>query len=182
MLQNKKIATQYASVFLAQAIQSGTLTRINSDLSFLHNQFRDHPTLDSLLNNPTIPHVEKRKLLKKICHQGLSPMLWRFLEIIIGQHQIGLLKEILTAFSVAYRDHIGIQSAILTTAVAVPETLIKRLTEEVKKWVPCKEVLLEQQIDPSIIGGYILQIGELKLDKSIKHGLHALQSALSMVL
>ncbi|CAH2559623.1 ATP synthase F1 subunit delta [Cardinium endosymbiont of Oedothorax gibbosus] len=178
MFKKKKIVERYAGVLLAQAIQSGRLKRINSDLSFLQNQFRDHPTLDSLLNNPTIPGSEKRKLLKKICNQGLSPMLWRFLEIIIDQYQIGLLKKILTAFSIAYRNHIGIQSAILTTAVALPEVLIKRLIEEVKKWVACTEVLMEQKIDPSIIGGYILQIGELKLDRSIKHHLHVLQSVL----
>lgn len=178
MLKKKKMVERYASVLLAQAIQSGRLKRINRDLSFLQNQFRDHPTLDALLNNPTIPRSEKRILLKKICNQGLSPMLWRFFEIIIDQYQIGLLKEVLTAFSIAYRNHIGIQSAILTTAVALPEVLIKQLTKEVKKWVSCTEVLMEQKIDPAIIGGYILQIGELKLDRSIKHYLHALQSVL----
>ncbi|WP_342265417.1 ATP synthase F1 subunit delta [Cardinium endosymbiont of Philonthus spinipes] len=178
MLQKKKIAERYASVLLAQAIQSGRLQPINSDLSFLHHQFTAYPLLDGLLNNPTIPHSEKRTLLKKICNQGLNPLVWRFLEIIIDQHQIGFLKEILTAFSTAYHSHIGLQSATVTTAVALPEALIQRLVEEVKQWVPCKEVLLKQQIDPSIIGGYILQIGDLKLDKSIKHGLQALQNAL----
>ncbi|WP_419241265.1 ATP synthase F1 subunit delta [Cardinium endosymbiont of Nabis limbatus] len=178
MFKKKKIAARYANVFLAQVIQSGSLKTIHSDLSFLQDQFKRYPTLDDLLNNPTLPRSEKQKLLKEICHQGLSLMVWRFIEIIIDQHQIGLLKEILTAFSIAYRNHLGIQSAILTTAVALPEALIKKLREEVKKWVPCKEVVLEQQIDPSIIGGYILQMGGLKLDKSIKHDLHTLQSAL----
>ncbi|TSJ80841.1 MAG: ATP synthase F1 subunit delta [Candidatus Cardinium sp.] len=178
MLKKKKIAQRYASVFLAQAIQNGTLTTINSDLSFLQNQFKDHPILDNLLNNPTIPRCEKQQLLQKICSQNLSPMVWKFLEIIIDQHQIGLLKEILTAFSIAYRHHIGIQSATLITAVALPEALTKKLIEEVKKWVPCKEVLLKQQIDPSIIGGYILEMDALKLDRSIKYDLHALQSVL----
>ncbi|CDG49744.1 ATP synthase F1 subunit delta [Cardinium endosymbiont of Bemisia tabaci] len=178
MLKKKKIAARYASLFLAQAIQNKILTSIHHDLSFLQNQFRDHPLLDELLNNPTIPRSGKRKLLKKICTQPLSPMLWRFLEIIIDQNQIGLLEEILTAFWVAYRGHMGIQSALLTTATPLPEALIKPLTEEVKKWVPCKEVVMKQQIDPSIIGGYILQMGTLKLDRSIQHALHTLQNHL----
>ncbi|MCT4697475.1 ATP synthase F1 subunit delta [Candidatus Cardinium sp. TP] len=178
MFKNKKIAARYASVFLAQAIQSGIVKRIHSDLSFLHHQFREHPILDNILNNPTIPHAGKRKLLQTIGNEVLSPMVWRLLEILIDQHQIGLLKEILTAFSVAYHHHMGIQFALVTTAVALPEALIKKLVEEVKRWVPCKEVRMKQQIDLSIIGGYILQIGGLKLDKSIKHGLQALQSVL----
>lgn len=178
MLKKKKIAARYASVFLAQVIQNGTLKSISNDFFFLQNQFKDYPKLNDLLNNPTIPRAEKRKLLKKICTQPISPMLWRFLEIIIDQYQIGLLQEIVIAFSAAYRDHMGIQSALLITAIALPEALINRLVEEVKRWVPCKEVLMEQQIDPSIIGGYILQMGTLKLDRSIKHHLHTLQNCL----
>ncbi|WP_243517349.1 MULTISPECIES: ATP synthase F1 subunit delta [unclassified Candidatus Cardinium] len=178
MLKNNKIAARYANVFLTQAIQNGTLKSISSDLSFLQNQFKSHPTLDSLLNNPTIPRSEKQHLLKTICKQNLHPMLWRFIELIIDQHQIDLLKEILNALSIAYQAHMGIQSAILTTAIPLPESLMKRMVEEVKKWVPCKEVLMEQQIDPSIIGGYMLQIGALKLDRTIKNYLHGLQNCL----
>ncbi|MGI2298588.1 ATP synthase F1 subunit delta [Candidatus Cardinium hertigii] len=178
MLKKKKIAARYANLLLAQAIQENLLTSIHNDLSFLQNQFKDYPLLDGLLNNPTIHRSGKRKLLEKICTHPLIPMVWRFIEIIIDQNQIGLLKEISTAFGVAYRSHMGIQSALLTTATALPKALIKQLAEEVKKWVSCKEVIMQQHIDPSIIGGYILQMGTLKLDRSIQHALHTLQKRL----
>lgn len=178
MVKSKKVAVRYANIFLAQAIRDGVVEIINRDVSFLTNQFQDNPTLNDLLNNPTLSRSSKRGLLKDIAHANLSPMVWRFIVIIIEQHQIGLLQDILAAFPIAYNGHMGIQPAILTTAVALPKSLIKPMMQEVQKWVPCKEVRITECIDPSIIGGYMLQIGTLKIDRSIKNYLNRLQAVL----
>ncbi|ROT47214.1 ATP synthase F1 subunit delta [Candidatus Cardinium hertigii] len=178
MATSQKLITRYANVFLAYATQSGELKAIGNGVTLLQNQFKAAPILDNILHNPTIPRVEKHKLLEKICKDALHPILWNFIEIIIDQYQIGLLKEILISFQSAYQEYIGIATAVVTTAVAIPAVLTKSFIEEVKQLVFCKEVLLVQQVDPSIIGGYILQIGALKLDKSVKHSLRLLKLSL----
>ncbi|WP_339044231.1 ATP synthase F1 subunit delta [Cardinium endosymbiont of Tipula unca] len=176
MAHNKKIIARYARVLLNHAVKNGVVEAMSQGVSFLQDQFKDHPMLDSILNNPTIPRSEKCKLLNKICATAVGPLLWRFIEIIIDHRQIGYLKEILASSWVLYCEHIGIQSAKLTTAISLPEHFTKRFIEEAKQFVSCKKVVLEQRIDPSIIGGYILEIGGFKIDKSVKHHLHALQS------
>lgn len=176
MAHNKKIIARYASVLLKHAVKYGVLEAISKGVSLLQNQFKDNPTLDGVLNNPTIARSEKHKLLEKICKAEVDPLLWKFLEIIIDNSQIGYLKEILIATRVLYCAHVGIQFARLTTAIALPENFTKRFIEEAKQVVACKKVVLEQRIDPSIIGGYILEIGGFKIDKSVKHHLHTLQS------
>ena len=174
---NKKLIARYANVFLAHAMQSESLEQLNDGVAFLQNMFRDNPSLGGVLHNPTIPRSEKEKILEKLCKNDISPLLWRFLKIIIEQRQVEQIKEILSVFLVEYRSYIGIQSAVLTTTVPLTEVLLERFIEEVKQLKGCKEVLLEQHIDPSIIGGYILQIGTLKLDRSVKHQLNLLKNS-----
>ncbi|TDG95367.1 ATP synthase F1 subunit delta [Cardinium endosymbiont of Culicoides punctatus] len=173
---NNKRITRYASILLKHAVKNELLEEMKDGILFLQDQFKKNPTLDCVLNNPTIPRSNKYKLLEILCKEAVGSLLWRFVEIIIEQRQIGSLKEILIYSWALYHKHIGIQSARLTTAVALPNNFIERFVEEIKHFVACNQVILEQQIDPSIIGGYILEIGDARIDKSIKHHLHTIQN------
>ena len=87
------------------------------------------------------------------------------------------MKHILACFIDDYQVYMRLGNALLTTAIPLPETLVAVFIDKVKQLGDYKEVVLEQRVDTAIIGGYILQIGMLKVDRSIKHQLYSLKNS-----
>ncbi|MDD9139672.1 MAG: ATP synthase F1 subunit delta [Candidatus Cardinium sp.] len=176
--QVDKAVAGYVRVFLTHVIQDGLLQPIYQEIIFLQNQFKEFPTLQHVLQNPTVFTAEKRRLLGLLYRSDTPPILKKFIDFLVNQRQAGQLRAMLYAFEKAYHVYRGVQSVVLTTAVALPEDCVDKLMEKVKKRFSCKEIKLTQQIDPSVMGGYKLQIGTLQWDKTIKHSLYALQKHL----
>jgi len=209
MVAQKKIIVRYANVLLNHAIQNNCLEEITCTVSFLQKIFGVYPRLNTLLHSPIVPLSEKQTLLGTIYNSYMlmdsptaatnqkrldkskasvssgyesitvHPLLSRFITIIIQQRQVHQLKEIVDTFLCEYRSYMGIAVAVLTVATPLADEISGLFIEKIKQLVPCKEVLLEQRVDSSIIGGYILQIGTLKLDKSLKHQLDLLYEAVT---
>lgn len=179
MTKTQKASTRYAKILLTHALQKGLLHQIKDGVVYLENQIKKNKTLASVLQAPTLSSTAKKRILILYVQQELHPMLMQFLTILLDQHQINHLKEILSSFIDVYHNYMGVQPAVLTTAVSLPASWVEVMIKEIKQLVTCREVLLKQHIDASIIGGYVLQIGALKLDKSIKHQLFLLKNRFS---
>ena len=177
MVTNKKLVARYASVFLSYAIAYKQLEEVRVGVSFLQQMFDLHSSLDKVLRNPTILPAEKEKLLETLCKHKITPFLWKFIVCIIQQRQVEQLKAILACFIDDYQVYMRLGNALLTTAIPLPETLVAVFIDKVKQLGDYKEVVLEQRVDTAIIGGYILQIGMLKVDRSIKHQLYSLKNS-----
>ncbi|MBX9889956.1 MAG: ATP synthase F1 subunit delta [Amoebophilaceae bacterium] len=177
MVTNRKLVARYASVFLSYAIADNQLEEVKAGVSFLQHTFNLHSSLEKVLCNPTILPAEKEKLLETLCKHKITPFLWKFIVCIIKQHQVEQLKAIATCFMDDYQVYMKVCHALLTTAVPLPGTLAAVFIDKVKQLGDYKEVVLEQRVDTAIIGGYILQIGMLKVDRSIKNQLYLLQNS-----
>lgn len=172
---NTKVVNRYAHIVLEHAIQNNNLKQIYEGVCFLQKHIHSNPSLEKIMANPTISRIEKKKLLEVLYKKHIHVTLWKFIMIILDQSQISKLSKILSAFISNYQDYMGIKSAVLTTAVALPKTLVNQFIQELKKIGNCKKILLKQQVDPSIIGGYILHMDPITLNKSIKHQLNLLE-------
>ena len=78
-------------------------------------------------------------------------------------------------FLVQYNQHQGIQLAQVTTTFPLSDQLTLQLQEIVQKMVPCQQVILEHKIDPALIGGYVLQVEDKRLDQSLRKKLLTLK-------
>ncbi|HLP34735.1 MAG TPA: ATP synthase F1 subunit delta [Amoebophilaceae bacterium] len=177
MTNPDKIVTRYAKVFLDHVVKNDRLEEVCKSVELLEETLVKCPSLIRLvlLNTATL-REQKKGMLETICKKEVSPMLWRFIQLLVDQGKIAHLLDILQAFNTCCKEHLGIHKAILTTAVPPSPVLLKRFKKQAKEIISCKEIILEQRIDPTIIGGYILQVGTLKLDKSMKHQLHVLKT------
>ncbi len=177
MTNQNKIATRYAKVFLDHVVKNDRLEEISKSIELLEKTLVKSPSLMRLVFlNTAIFREQKKRMLEEICGKEVSPMLWRFIQLLVDQGQIAHLPDILHAFNTCCKANLGIHKAILTTAVPPSQALLERFKKQAKQVMNCKEIILEQRIDPTIIGGYILQVGTLKLDKSMQHQLHVLKT------
>src|SRR5574344_1327197 len=96
----------------------------------------------------------------------LEPELERFVALLIKNGRIDLVRFIFRSFIAMYYNSIGVKLAHITTALPSPE-LVDSLHNLLEKQFGCK-VLLESDVNPDIVGGFVIEIGDYLLDASVK--------------
>ncbi|MGZ8509860.1 MAG: ATP synthase F1 subunit delta, partial [Chitinophagaceae bacterium] len=97
-----------------------------------------------------------------------------FISLLIRKTRESNLPEIITAFVSQYKVHKNIHTVTLTTALPVNEVIRKAIIDQVKKAAGFETIELDEKIDESIIGGFVLQAGDKLVDASIAYDLKAI--------
>ena len=179
MIYDSKIADRCARILLEYAIETDSLEEIYRNVQFLAPYFQDSSELAKILGNPTITRADKMNVLEQLFKEQVHSALWRFIVVIMNQNQIGQFEHIVSYFITLYKEHMGIKDATITTAIDLPKSFINEFKGELKKRLGCKRLILKQQTDPAIIGGYILDVAPLTLDKSVRTQLSRLKDIFS---
>ena len=98
-----------------------------------------------------------------------------FFRIITEKNREAILPLIAKEFHNAYNEHKGIGKASVTTAVPLDNELRGEILTLAKKVTGKANVELKEEVDPEMIGGFILNVGSQQIDASIKHKLKILQ-------
>lgn len=152
------------------------------DLAF--EQFEDLDELvqkdDTLLQFLLAPHIldqQKTALLKDVFGGRLEPLFLEFLLVLVNKHRIGYLHEIIEEFQGLVAEARGIIVALVTTAVPLTDDARGRLIERLQTKTG-KTVELDEKVDPAIMGGMIVILGDQIIDGSVKNRLSLLKDDL----
>jgi ATP synthase F1 delta subunit len=120
---------------------------------------------------------------KEKAFEALRPLLKfnasteKFLKLMIIQGQLSALKEIITASIDIYNDRQKRATAVVVSSVALDENNTERLKSAVKKMTD-REITVENQIDESLLGGFIVKVGSTIFDSSVKGQLRLIRAEL----
>ena len=106
--------------------------------------------------------------------EPMHPELARFIDLLLSNGRIGALRFILLNFEERYRRSKGIRKAYLRVAVPPSEELLERLAALVKERTG-DEAEIEVEVDPSLIGGFVFDIDDAIIDKSVAHKLELIK-------
>jgi F-type H+-transporting ATPase subunit delta len=173
-----KAAKRYAKALFELAIEQQKLDEVHSDLQAINSAIQNNNELKSLLTNPTLTNQEKAKIVNRIFTGKLNALTEKFIHLLGEKGRLDLLPEIYKSFDVLYKQNKGIVQATVTTPVPLSDKLEKEIYNKVKDLTKGKEIKLEKKVDPSILGGFILQIDDLKYDASILGKLARIKSKL----
>lgn len=130
------------------------------------------------LQNPSIIHDEKLLILKKIFRENINEVWSKFFALVLTRGRGNMLIQILESFLFQYEEINGIKKAKIITASPAKESTLIELASIANKMVQCEKLIIENVIDPSIIGGYIILVEDRQLDCSLKKHLHQVQQRL----
>lgn len=173
-MSSKRIAVRYASPLLELAEEQSILDKVASDIKGFLSLYEGNRDFKLMLASPIIPHLRKAEILKQLFDGKVEALTMRFFEIIAKKNREDILGEIAEEFVRIYNEHKGLQEATVTTAFGLDKTL-KASFEKLVKDISGKEPLLKEKVDPSLIGGYTLQMGDRKLDESVSGQLRSLK-------
>jgi F-type H+-transporting ATPase subunit delta len=170
-MPNPRLATRYAKSIIDLSQERNELDKIYQDMLYLQRLTRASKELVSLLKSPVVTSDKKLKAIEAVIGSTVSQLTISFIRLLITKGRESDLPEIITAFITQYKKHKGIHTVKLTTATEVSEQLKNRIIEQVRGTSSMQNIELETVIDPSIIGGFVLQAGDKLVDASISYDL-----------
>jgi F-type H+-transporting ATPase subunit delta len=170
-MPNPRLASRYAKSLIDLAIEKNQLEQVYADMQWLHAACKSSREFVNLLRSPVIKPDAKKKIVEAVTAGKLSVITSSFNALLISKNRESNLPEIITSFIAQYKQKKDIHTVKLTTAVPVNEAVKKAITEQVKKSGGFTHVELEEKIDESIVGGFVLQVGDKLVDASIAYDL-----------
>jgi F-type H+-transporting ATPase subunit delta len=170
-----KAASRYVKSLLNLAVEKGVLEHVHNDMVTFDKVLSENRALVTTLRSPIIKHYKKKNILNAIFQGKFNDLTLSFFRIITEKNREELLPLIAKEFHSAYNEHQGIGKASVVTAVPIDNELREQILTVAKKVVGKAKVELKEEVDPSIIGGFILNAGSQQIDSSIKHKLKILQ-------
>ena len=168
-----RAAVRYAKALLNLAIEKKKEEAVGKDMVLISNTINGHNDLDLALKNSIVKSEDKKAVLNKV-FGDVDPMTKQLFEVLYTNNRLDKVEEIATQYSALYDDYLGKEKAIVTTAFPMSDELELKVLTKVKE-LSDKSVELENVVDESIIGGFILRIGDQQYDASVINKLNKLK-------
>jgi F-type H+-transporting ATPase subunit delta len=170
-MQNPRLAARYAKSLLDLAVEQNSLDATLQDMTGVHQVCRSSREFTSVLRSPVIKGDKKTAIVDAVLGARLGILSKAFINLLIAKGREGVLPEIASAFLEQYKTLKNIRTATLTTAMPATESLKASVRAKVEAAVPGQSVELNTVVDPSIIGGFVLEIGDRIVDASVRRDL-----------
>lgn len=172
------INSGYAQALLELAQAEAVTARVEEEMFRLRELLKGNPALLEFLKDPNIKREGKRQALTELFQGRVHPLVLNALLTISDTDRTSRLQPIIEKFitiAAAARQKV---SGEITTAIHLDDATIARLAAELSR-VTGKSVQLFQKVDPSILGGVIVKIGEQIIDGSLRRKLNQIHELIS---
>jgi len=165
-MRETRVARRYAAALFARAKALDVVDLVESDLGLITYSLDTIPRLADALHSPLIPAAKKREIVTHIFRDKIHELTLHYLYLLIDKRREALIRYTEPEFIRLANEARGIVVARLTMAVEPTEAELARLKEKLSAHTG-KRVELQLQIDPSIIGGVVVRIGDTVMDGSV---------------
>ncbi len=171
-----RIASRYAKSLLDLAKDQGKLERVLEDVESFKAAATDSRDFYLFLKSPIITPGKKLSILDELFKEKYDEATLAFLKIIVRKGREAYLPEIADAFIHQYKVMKNISSVTLKTAVALDQAIVDKIKEKLESsGVTHKNVDLEVEVDPALIGGFVIEFDNKRYDSSVQHHLEQLK-------
>ncbi|MDO5525718.1 MAG: F0F1 ATP synthase subunit delta [Prevotella sp.] len=171
------ISVRYARALLKSSVETGIEDKVYQEMLTVARSFIAVPELKHTLDNPMLAREKKQQLLLASAGTEVSDLTKNFFALVLKEGRENVMQFIANSFVTLYRQHKNIISGKLVTAAPVSDAAEQRM----KQMVMSKtngEVEFETEINPDIIGGFVLEYDTYRMDASVKARLNSILSQL----
>jgi len=168
------VSERYAKSLFELAVEKKQEDAIYSDALELVSVCEENKIFVLVLKSPVISEEKKKKILKDMFENRFHAMTMKFLLILVRKNREVYIPEIARNLISLYKEYKKILPVLLTTAVPMTEAIRNRVITVMKEYTKW-QIELIQKIDPEIIGGFILNWGDMQYDASIHYQIERLR-------
>jgi len=173
-MQNPRLASRYAKALVDLSLEKNQLENVYADMQWILAVCKSNRDFVSMLKSPIIKADVKKKVMDAVTAGKVNEITAAFNRLIITKGREANLPQIAQAFIAAYKEHKHIQTVNLTTASPLTDAVRQQIVDQVKKSGGFEHIELEEKVDESLIGGFVLRIGDKLVDASIAYDLKAI--------
>ncbi|MBL0736193.1 ATP synthase F1 subunit delta [Flavobacterium sp. GN10] len=176
-MASTRAAIRYAKAILDLANSKGVAEAVNNDMKSIAKVIESNEELSTFIQNPTTTvEVKEGALLEVFADvNGVTKGLFRLL---FENKRFEILYAIALEYNKLFDDNNGVEVAKVTTAIPMDAALEAKVLAKVAT-LSDKKITIENVVDPSIIGGFILRIGDNQYNASVANRLQVLKRELS---
>lgn len=174
-----RIASRYAKSLLDLAKDQNVMDEVVSDMEGF-SKMVENRDFYLLLKSPIINVGKKAEILNVLFEGKVNKLTKAFLDITLRKGRERYLPDIATEFLNQYKRMQGISSVKLTTAVPISDAALEAIKAKLlDSDVTDKSIEIETNVDESLIGGFVVQIGDKQIDASVAHKLAELAKTMT---
>ena len=176
-MSGTRAAIRYAKAIFETAQSQGSASDIAQDMSLIGSTIKDNPELSAFLQNPVTKADAKENALQEI-FADVNPVINSLFKLLAENKRFEILGAVASEFITLFDEMNGIEIAKVTTAIPMDEEMEGKVLNKILTFSN-KKVVIENIVDPSIIGGFILRIGDQQYNASIANRLKVLKRELA---
>jgi F-type H+-transporting ATPase subunit delta len=179
-MRDRNVAVRYAQALLDVAIEQDAVDGITESFDGIVAAVAGHDDLRVFMQSPQVRTQEKKELLETVFADRVEPTMLHFLELLLEKGRIMHFVDIHEEYITLVETHRGMQRVRVVTAVPLAEDLEQALGAKLAQ-LTGKTIILDKKVDPSVIGGVCVTLGDQIIDGTIATGLgrigHALETS-----
>jgi F-type H+-transporting ATPase subunit delta len=176
-MMQSAVAHKYARALFDVALEEGDAETAASELDSISRLREEDPTFLEFLVSPEVQLDQKRRFIDAVFKPRVSPLVVSLLHLLGEKGRINVLPEVCEQYRRLMEEHQGRVRAQVQTAVALSGDQEGRLKKELDR-ITGKDVIVEKQVNPSLLGGVVVYVGNKVIDRSLQHGLKEMREAL----
>ncbi|SMO38184.1 ATP synthase F1 subunit delta [Solitalea koreensis] len=169
-----KVALRYSKALLELAKSENLVEEVNNDMKLFYQTVKASSQLRAVLSNPIVSTESKRAILHQLFDGKVNKITIGFFDIMVSKGREAFIYEGAKQYFELYNELNGIVKAEVVSAVEMTEASKKELINTIEKALS-RKVLLQSKVNPKLIGGFILTVGDKQYDTSISSGLNDLR-------
>jgi len=168
-----RAASRYAKAILDLAIDKKEAATVNEDMKSVLTTVHKNKELQDFLKSPVVKTEQKRGALRQIFSTVGGITMGAF-DLIVDNQRADILGDIATKYILLFEEMNKREVATVTTAVEITAELEAKVLAKAKE-LAGTDVILEKKVDPSIVGGFILRVGDKEINASVHNTLGELK-------
>ena len=169
----EEIAAVYARSLFEVAKEQGKLDDVRDQLGAFADALSETRELQVFFFSPYFSTAEKEDGLDKVV-TGADPVILNFLKLLIEKHRMPVLFRVRATYDAMWEDENKLLPVSITSAVELDEGTVKELGDRIAEQTG-RKVELSSQVEPDILGGIVVQVGNSVLDASVRNRLEQLR-------
>ncbi|GLI35613.1 ATP synthase F1 subunit delta [Desulforhabdus amnigena] len=170
-MRNLVIAKRYAKALFNLALDGGWVGQYGRELDGFVQLLGELPDFADAVQNPLYPEAARKALFYSVADKAeMTPIMKSFINLLIEKKRVQHIGDIADYYHKLIDDHDNVARAQLKAATQLDEPVIQEIAQTLENMTG-KKIVVEFQLDPTLIGGVVAQIGDLVLDGSVRRQL-----------
>ena len=177
-MSSTRAAIRYAKAILEIADSKNVTSEVSADMALIASTIQSNSELSSFIQNPLVKKDDKKDVVSEV-FASVNPVTQSIFQLLLENKRFEILDGIAVEYNKLFDIMNGVEVAKVTTAVPMDAELEAKVSAKIASISSSKKITIENIVDPAILGGFILKIGDKQYNASIADRLQVLKRELS---